>query len=130
MKARGYKVIYYAILMSILGMAYYLFGRFTGFYIPCFFRLATGLYCPGCGSTRMSIAIIEGQFLKAFRSNEALFLLLPFLAYILVRYLVMYIKGSKAVHTKVEKIMIGVMLVVLVVFGIVRNIPYFFNLRP
>lgn len=38
-------------ILSVLGLggAYAIFALTTGFYIPCPFRAATGLLCPGCG---------------------------------------------------------------------------------
>jgi hypothetical protein len=130
MKERVHKVIYYSTLIGILGMAYYLFGKYTGLYIPCVFRLVTGLYCPGCGSTRLAAALIEGRFMAAFRSNEALFLILPFLTIIFIKYLIRYIKGIQRSTTRTEKIVTGIMLAGVIAFGIMRNIPYFSYLRP
>ncbi|WP_033164620.1 DUF2752 domain-containing protein [Clostridium sp. KNHs205] len=130
MKERVHKVIYYSSLLGIIGMAYYLFGKYTGLYIPCVFRLVTGFYCPGCGSTRLAAALIEGRLTAAFRSNEALFLMLPILAIFLIKYLIRYIKGMQRSTTKTEKIVTGIMLVGVIAFGIMRNIPYFSYLRP
>lgn len=130
MKERVHKVIYYSTLIGILGMAYYLFGKYTGLYIPCVFRLVTGFYCPGCGSTRLAAALIEGRFMTAFRSNEALFLILPFLTIIFIKYLIRYIKGIQRSTTRTEKIVTGIMLAGVIAFGIMRNIPYFSYLRP
>lgn len=130
MKERVHKVFYYIIVIGIIGMAYYLFGKLTGLYIPCLFRMVTGLYCPGCGITRLATALIEGHYLTAFQSNAALFLLLPFLAFIVIKHTIRFIKGYKTNETRIEKIIIGIMLVVLIAFGIMRNIPYFSYLRP
>ncbi|MDF2872347.1 MAG: hypothetical protein K0R05_3922 [Anaerocolumna sp.] len=130
MKERVHNVIYYSSLIGILGMVYYLFGKYTGLYIPCVFRLVTGFYCPGCGSTRLAVALIGGRFMAAFRSNEALFLILPFLTIIFIKYLIRYIKGIQRSTTRTEKIVTGIMLAGVIVFGIMRNIPYFSYLRP
>lgn len=130
MKERVHKVIYYMALTGMIGMTYYLFGKYTGLYIPCIFRLVTGFYCPGCGSTRLAEALIEGRFLAAFKSNEALFLLLPFLTIIFIKYLIRYIKGIQRSTTRTEKIVIGMMLVGVITFGILRNIPYFSYFKP
>ncbi|GAB6195493.1 DUF2752 domain-containing protein [Lysobacter xanthus] len=36
---------------------------------PCLFRLATGLYCPGCGMTRMLHALVHGDVARAASMN-------------------------------------------------------------
>lgn len=42
---------------------------------PCPFRLATGLPCPACGSTRAVAAILRGDFAEALRLNPIGYLL-------------------------------------------------------
>lgn len=32
---------------------------------PCFFRLLTGAYCPGCGGTRAVTSLLHGHFLES-----------------------------------------------------------------
>ena len=52
--------------------------------IKCLWNEMTGLYCPGCGITRMLIAMIQLDFYQAFRYNPFLFLLIIFgIVYIL-----------------------------------------------
>ena len=46
------------------------------FYPRCVFHLATGLDCPGCGSTRAMHQLLHGNVGAAFRLNPILFLLL------------------------------------------------------
>jgi hypothetical protein len=49
------------------------------FYPPCLFRTATGLHCPGCGSTRCLHALVHGDLAQAVAYNPLLLFALPFL---------------------------------------------------
>lgn len=54
----------------------------TTFPPPCIFRKATGIHCPGCGSTRALRALAGGDFFAALRYNPlsvAVLFALPFL---------------------------------------------------
>lgn len=46
------------------------------FYPRCIFKLATGLDCPGCGSTRALHQLLHGNVEAAFRLNPMLFVML------------------------------------------------------
>jgi hypothetical protein len=46
----------------------------------CPFHQWTGLYCPGCGSTRALHHLLNFEFVAALRCNLMLVILLPFLA--------------------------------------------------
>lgn len=57
----------------------------TTFPPPCVFRKATGIYCPGCGSTRALRALAGGDFAVALRCNPAtvaFLFLFPFLFFL------------------------------------------------
>ena len=47
--------------------------------IPCVFYEITGLYCPGCGITRLCLSLFEGDIYQAFRYNPIIFINLPIL---------------------------------------------------
>lgn len=54
-----------------VGLLYWLFAEKLGFHLgkfllPCVFHQLTGIYCPGCGGTRASIALLQGHFVKSF----------------------------------------------------------------
>ena len=42
-------------------------------FVTCPFRQITGYLCPGCGSTRMVLSAVRGQFTKAFLINPLMF---------------------------------------------------------
>ena len=45
----------------------------TGFGIPCMFNRFTGYLCPGCGTSRMALAMLRLDFSSAFRFNPVAF---------------------------------------------------------
>lgn len=90
--------------------------------IPCVFYSLTGLQCPGCGVTRMFSAILKGDFAAAYRSNAAIFLLLPVLAGIGLYTSVHWLKtGSWALSRRMDWL-IAVCAVFLIGFAVVRNV--------
>ena len=84
--------------------------------------MVTGLKCPGCGITHLLLALVRGRIKEAFLSNPAVFLILPVLGTIMGRAGLRYVRtGRFALRHTEENAVIG-MAVVLVIFGIVRNI--------
>ncbi len=64
----------YAVILSI-GLAYFLIIRLTGFSLPCFYLKTTGYQCPGCGATRMFMALFRLDFAAAFSYHPVLMIL-------------------------------------------------------
>ena len=90
---------------------------------PCFFHELTGIYCPGCGSTRATRRLLCGDVVGAFRYNPLLVVLLPPLAIQIVLHFYdlwherfPYRRGSLTVAF--------VYLALVVVFMIARNLPF------
>ncbi|MDD3469485.1 MAG: DUF2752 domain-containing protein [Thermoguttaceae bacterium] len=52
----------------------------------CPFHWATGLYCPGCGSTRATYALIHGDWRMSLRHHPLVLPMLPLLGLLLVRF--------------------------------------------
>ena len=46
----------------------------------CPIKALTGLNCPGCGITRMFVALFHGDIYQAFRYNPLVFIELPIIA--------------------------------------------------
>jgi len=51
----------------------------------CLFQAFTGLPCPGCGSTRAAVALLQGRFALAFSMHPLIPLSLAILPYALFR---------------------------------------------
>lgn len=90
--------------------------------IPCIFKLATGLDCPGCGITRCLFSLINFDLKSAFNYNALVtILILPFTVYYLyVNYCYVLNKPNKLID-KVNKIT-PVLLVITILYGVARNI--------
>lgn len=125
MKGRAVKLIKISAVLIIAGCVYLAFISLTGFGIPCVFNLVTGLDCPGCGVTRLVFALVRFDFKAAFEYNPVTFCFIPLFAYFFVRYAYQYIRFGKFDSTKAEKIIQIIMIAVYVLFGIVRNLPFY-----
>lgn len=110
------------VLAAILS-GYYLLVSMTPIVIPCVFHEITGLLCPGCGVTRMLLAISRGEFVEAFGYNPALFVLLPVLAADLFWYTYLYIRYGR-VKSRIHSAVMWTAIVILLVFGVWRNFKY------
>ncbi len=112
------------------GILYYLFVRFTGWGLPCLITKITGKLCPGCGITRMAMALIEGDFALAARNNLLVLCLLPFGLFFWLRRTILYIKKGETHSNKWELAVLLVLLVITVAFWILRNLPAYSFLAP
>lgn len=54
-------------------------GLGTRWHIPCLFKSAFGISCPGCGITRAIAALFRGDLEAAWQYNPQLFLIIPLL---------------------------------------------------
>ena len=117
------KIIKFLLIFFSLSIAYYLLFKLTGFAIPCFFRRLTGnrLQCPGCGVSRMCISIIKGDFSSAFKYNPCILLLLPFWIVIVGIKLIFEPKCLKN-NERFFNVLCWITVIILLIFGIVRNI--------
>ncbi len=121
MKQRLLKVIRNALILLGVGALYALFMKLTGIGIPCPFRLLTGLQCPGCGVSRMCLALLRLDFKSAFGYNQAIFCLAPILLFVFGRLLYLYIRYDKK-QDRLTNVLSYFSIAVLVIFGISRNI--------
>lgn len=96
--------------------------------LRCYIKDYTGYNCPGCGGTRMVMSLLKLDILQAFRWNPLLFIMIPFLAIIYIYSCCYYIKHGY-IEEKVATILVYVA-GILIVYGIVRNIPLFDWLAP
>ena len=84
--------------------------------------------CPGCGGTRMALALLEMDLYQAFRWNPFLFVTLPICGIIYVWQVISFIKDNK-LWSKLDIFLISYA-IALCMFGILRNIQLFSYLAP
>lgn len=90
---------------------------------PCPFRALTGLYCPGCGSTRALDALVHGDVARAFDMNLLGLLLSPLLGYVLVRDTLELLGVARLPRIPLTpRIVVGLVVLVLA-YWVLRNVP-------
>jgi len=89
----------------------------------------TGLYCPGCGSTRALHRLLHGDIRDALHDNALFVLALPIVGALL---LVRTIWPQPATAPRRRWGWVALVLFVVVMFGVIRNIrrPPFSFLAP
>ncbi len=113
------------LILIIIGIvAYYFIHLLFDVSIPCPIYKFTHLYCPGCGITRMFWAILRLDFYQAFRYNPLVFILL--IGYFLVKIYELITKKKIILNS----FMTYTLLVIVILFGILRNIPGLEFLQP
>lgn len=94
----------------------------------CFFYKYLGIYCPGCGGTRMIKALFRLDFYQAFRYNPFIFCCLIFGIIYLVINIILKLLGKKLIIPKERDFIIFTILIIS--YFLIRNIPLFDFLIP
>jgi Protein of unknown function (DUF2752) len=100
-----------------------------GFYPECQFHRLTGLNCPGCGGTRAAYALLHGKFATALRDNALFVGGLIFLALRGIWFALARSRGQRKLEFFPAKFL-WPLLVIMVVFAVLRNLPAFSFLSP
>ena len=127
MKKRFKKTGLQLFVFLFLGIGYYIFYQKTGLGIPCLFHSVTGLYCPGCGITRVITYTVQGQFLTAMSYNHALFFLLPVLAVLFLSMMISYIKTGNKKLSSLQTFILCLIIIVLCSYALIKNILLIFG---
>lgn len=109
----------------------YLTAEGEGAGIPCPVHQLTGLYCSGCGASRALRSVLHLDFYQALRYNAVFTVALPFMAVYFGALAVSYIRfGKDSVSKNVPTWPLWIFIAAAVVYGILRNIPFFSFLAP
>ena len=115
------------ILISFL-IIYFILSELLDVGIPCLFYEITGYYCPGCGITRLLFSLLKLDFYQAFRYNPLIFILIIITGiYLLVKFI---LKKFMNISIEIPNYVYYILLVIVIIFGILRNIPMFDFLSP
>ena len=102
------------------------------FFPKCSLYVATGFFCPGCGSTRALFHLTHGNVLEALRLNPGLMALITLGITDYVRFVVSVIRGNPFQTLFGKLKLLGALMGVMLVYGVIRNLPWplFESLAP
>ncbi|MBF0320435.1 MAG: DUF2752 domain-containing protein [Nitrospirae bacterium] len=123
--------VFLSIIIAAAAVVYLYDPSKNGFYPECLFYSLTGLYCPGCGSTRAVHQLLHGNIAAAFKLNSLVVSLLPFLVFGAIAEVGVVAVQRHGQRRGVYRF-VWLIPVAIVLFGILRNIPLepFTYLRP
>jgi hypothetical protein len=101
-----------------------------GHYPTCPFLLLTGLYCPGCGSLRMTHALAHGHLGEAVGHNVFAVAMLPVLGFFWIRWTIARAQGRPTRTKAGDPRLIWALFAAVMVFWILRNLPFGQVLAP
>ena len=119
--------------LVILGSLYFfLFLLPSNLQIPCVFYELTGLFCPGCGMSRALISLMRLDIRGAFSNNLLMLIILPCFIIYIPLFISNFIKTGKTLGLEkvFPKKMLYLFLIIVIVFGIMRNFEIFEILQP
>lgn len=101
----------------------------SGLYPSCPIHSLTGLWCSGCGATRLVAALAEGDLLAAADHNLLLLTALPLLAALWLVWLGRSL-GIALALPRPTPARVWTLVGIALVFGVVRNLPFATFLAP
>jgi hypothetical protein len=107
-------------LIAAAGVLFAINPTTTRLFPPCPLHAATGLHCPGCGSTRALHQLLHGRVATAFGYNPLLVASLPFILYALARRA----WPARSPPRPLSPWLVWAVLVVVLTFGVLRNLPW------
>lgn len=128
---KSFFAIFLGVFVLVFMFSYYpIGGEGVNFYPPCIWFALTDTYCAGCGSMRGIQSMIQGNILGLLENNIFLFIALPFLFYSFIVVGFKAFKGYKPSTIFLKKNEIYFIVLLIIVFWIIRNMPAFKILAP
>ncbi len=117
---------------SATALLFFVDPRAHQVFLPCPFRLVTGLYCPFCGGLRMVHDLAHGQAARAFHDNALAMPLVLLAALLWLNAAVARWRGRPLTELRRPVWLWPAVAVLLVGWTVVRNLPFspFTALRP
>jgi Protein of unknown function (DUF2752) len=94
----------------------------TPYFPKCYFRLTTGLDCPGCGAARCLHSLANGDIRQAAAYNVLVLAAVPVFVYAGLRSIHARLRNRPRHHWEMPAWSIWSLIAVIVVFGVVRNL--------
>ncbi len=110
-----------AAVFLLAGVIYIAGFRIFGHGVPCLFRRATGLLCPGCGMSRALGAISRGNIRQALEYNVLSVTLLPVILLYLFYRAVRYVKTGYDAFRIPERLFLLVCISICAFYFVLRN---------
>lgn len=116
------------LLTIVSGLLYTILIHMTGFSLPCLIHQFTGIYCPGCGMTRAALSLMHGHLWTSLRQNAMIPPLL--IVWVIISIGAFFNVPKFCRNQKFLNSFLFVCAGILIVFGIIRNLPCFSFLQP
>ena len=102
------------------------FDPTTAHFFPvCPLYALTGFACPGCGLTRGFHALFHGDILTAIHFNALIPIWTVIFGFTFISLVLFAVRGRGLPLNKISPHWLWVFLVVLLIFGVLRNLPQY-----
>ncbi len=101
-----------------------------GHYPVCPLLHLTGLYCPGCGGLRSAHAVAHGDLPAALQANALAVLAYACFAVLWTVWVVRAVRGGPSLRIDPHPVLLWSLGALLLVFTVVRNLPFGGWLHP
>ncbi len=123
--ARGIAGAGVAMSVGAVAAVWYFDPTRASFFPACPLYTMTGFACPGCGLTRGFHALFHGDVVTALDFNALIPVIIVFLGYLFLSMASVAIRGRGFATGKLNLAFLWGLFVLLIVFGVLRNLPFF-----
>lgn len=131
MGTKPIQILKFSLIFIFSGAFFYYFYTYnpsvdTGNFISCPTQSFLGLYCPSCGAQRFLHHLFHLNIKDAFRYNPLLFILFPFVIYLIIIFVSNLVFGTRyRVQLLYKNWFIILLFAVFIVYAVLRNLPYY-----